>query len=802
MGWSGPGLFVSLPHSGRWAPAAPAAPAAVARLDALDVGWDPPAAGGPAVSSYRLHYRLQGSFGPYRVIDTTAVSARVTGLVGGAAYELFVVASNSNGAGGASAVITAVALESPCVLDSVADQTAPGLVGDCEALWAQRRALTGATALTHAPNGAWDDQTPLSAWQGVTVTSGRVTAVDLSGLGVRGTVAADLGGLDALERLDLSANALSGPIPAELGGLAALEVLDVSLNTLSGPIPAQLGGLANLRVLDVSLNTLSGPIPAELGSLASVEVLDVAGNSLSGPVPAELGSLASLRVLRVSGQGLSGPIPAQLGSLGTLTELLIDGGALSGPIPVELAALSNLTSLHISGGALSGPIPSQLSTLTGHIPPQLADNTALQTLDLRDNPLTWPPPPALAEPRAGLTAILPDATWWAPPRPEDPTAEPGDTELAVTWQHPGAGSDFLVDRYTVNYRPQNHTGPYTQTTATTSPATISGLTNATTYDIFVTAANPRGTSAPSETITAAPTAAAGRGDTSDDTDPAGRGLTDAARAAIGNYLEILNSHGVLTGTDCTSTSLCPDSLINRWHTAVWIIRVLDEREPTATTSHFDDVPTSLWWNPHVKRFHDEGITAGCSTTPPKFCPYRNATRAQMAVFIATAFNIAPTTTSSFSDVPRGSFAHDQINAIHQAGITAGCATTPLRFCPDTTIPRTQAAVFIARAKCIRTPTYCESNGNGNGNGNGSDGPPAPTITKITPGPGTLTVTWTPDTSTPQSQRLGHQIRPLHTRPTQRDHPRDQNRTPAQPPAPKPRPTPSQASNSEPTTASA
>ena len=63
----------------------------------------------------------------------------------------------------------------------------------------------------------------------------------------------------------------------------------------------------------------------------------------------------------------------------------------------------------------------------------------------------------------------------------------------MTWDHPGAGTDYLVDAYTVNYRAATATTPHTQQAATTSPATIEGLANGTAYHVFVTATNTSAT---------------------------------------------------------------------------------------------------------------------------------------------------------------------------------------------------------------------------------------------------------------------------------------------------------------------
>jgi len=36
-----------------------------------------------------------------------------------------------------------------------------------------------------------------------------------------------------------------------------------------------------------------------------------------------------------------------------------------------------------------------------------------------------------------------------------------------------------------------------------------------------------------------------------------------------------------------------------------------------------------------------GITAGCSTSPPLYCPLNAITRGQMATFITKSFNLQP-----------------------------------------------------------------------------------------------------------------------------------------------------------------
>ena len=84
---------------------------------------------------------------------------------------------------------------------------------------------------------------------------------------------------------------------------------------------------------------------------------------------------------------------------------------------------------------------------------------------------------------------------------------------------------------------------------------------------------------------------------------------------------------------------------------------------------------------------DEGITTGCGSLT-RFCPKDNVSRAQMAVFLTRALDLSDTTPLGFTDIGHltPTF-QDAINALANAGITGGCATGPLRYCPDQTVTR-------------------------------------------------------------------------------------------------------------------
>jgi hypothetical protein len=61
--------------------------------------------------------------------------------------------------------------------------------------------------------------------------------------------------------------------------------------------------------------------------------------------------------------------------------------------------------------------------------------------------------------------------------------------------------------------------------------------------------------------------------------------------------------------------------------------------PAPAAATFNDVPTGHPFFQFVEALASSGITAGCSASPPLFCPDAPLTRGQMAVFLAKALGL-------------------------------------------------------------------------------------------------------------------------------------------------------------------
>ena len=70
----------------------------------------------------------------------------------------------------------------------------------------------------------------------------------------------------------------------------------------------------------------------------------------------------------------------------------------------------------------------------------------------------------------------------------------------------------------------------------------------------------------------------------------------------------------------------------------------------------------------------------------------------MATFLTRALGLRPAVgAAGFADVDPDSVHAANIDAVGAAGITGGCATAPLRYCPDDSVTRAQMATFLTRA---------------------------------------------------------------------------------------------------------
>jgi hypothetical protein len=117
---------------------------------------------------------------------------------------------------------------------------------------------------------------------------------------------------------------------------------------------------------------------------------------------------------------------------------------------------------------------------------------------------------------------------------------------------------------------------------------------------------------------------------------------------------------------------------------------------------FADVPTNHFAWRAIEAVFRAGVTTGCATSPLRFCPDAQVSRAQMAVFLLRAREgsayTPPPATGMFGDVPPASPFAPWIEEIANRGIASGCSANPPLYCPDAPTTRAQMAPLLLLAR--------------------------------------------------------------------------------------------------------
>jgi len=122
---------------------------------------------------------------------------------------------------------------------------------------------------------------------------------------------------------------------------------------------------------------------------------------------------------------------------------------------------------------------------------------------------------------------------------------------------------------------------------------------------------------------------------------------------------------------------------------VWALHVGD--------SFADVAGPNLFYRDVESVFH-RGITGGCGGT--SYCPDNSALRKQMAVFLLKSVYgsayVPPPAAGIFEDVPASDPFAPWVENLYALGVTGGCSSSPLLYCPNEAVLRKQMAVFLLK----------------------------------------------------------------------------------------------------------
>ncbi|KAK4284326.1 hypothetical protein QN277_001177 [Acacia crassicarpa] len=220
---------------------------------------------------------------------------------------------------------------------------------DVQALQVLYNALNSPSWLTGWKIGGGD---PCGeAWKGVTCEGSAVVSIELSGLGLNGTLGYLLSDLMSLRQLDLSDNKIHDTVPYQLP--PNLTSLNLARNNMSGNLPYSISAMTSLNYLNVSHNALSVSIGDIFANLADLSTLDLSFNDFSGDLPPSFGSLSNLSSVFLQNNQLTGSLSVLVGL--PLDTLNVANNNFSGWIPHELSSIRNFIS---DGNSFdNGPAP-------------------------------------------------------------------------------------------------------------------------------------------------------------------------------------------------------------------------------------------------------------------------------------------------------------------------------------------------------------------------------------------------------------------------------------------------------------
>jgi hypothetical protein len=177
------------------------------------------------------------------------------------------------------------------------------------------------------------------------------------------------------------------------------------------------------------------------------------------------------------------------------------------------------------------------------------------------------------------------------------------------------------------------------------------------------------------------------------------------------YIEALYQGGYISGCSTSPRMYCPERIMNRAESAVFIVsgvRGAEFTPPDPSEKIFDDVAITAWYANWTNQLWLDGYTAGCGTDPLIYCPLQEHTIAEGCVFYLRMKNGSdfepPDPTGIFHDVPTNGWYARWVEDAYNAGILLPCQLEPeLMACPLDPLDRAMGAYMMFQAKGLQAP---------------------------------------------------------------------------------------------------
>ncbi|RVW45988.1 Protein STRUBBELIG-receptor family 8 [Vitis vinifera] len=282
---------------------------------------------------------------------------------------------------------------------------------DVQGLQVIYNSLNGPSQLTGWTNSSGD---PCGeSWKGVTCEGSAVVSIQISGLGLNGTMGYLLSNFLSLRTLDMSDNNIHDTIPYQLP--PNLTNLNLASNNLTGSFPYSISTMVSLNYF-YNLEVL-------LPDAKTLGFRNVSHNSISQSIGDIFAKLAGLTILDLSVNNFTGDLPNSFTSLSNLSTLYLQNNQLTGPLSV-LTGLP-LTDLNVANNNFSGWIPSELRSIRKFI----YDGNSFDNGPAPPPPPYTPPPPSRS--RSNRTHSPPEARTPSSSDGQSSNSDNGNKGLAI-----------------------------------------------------------------------------------------------------------------------------------------------------------------------------------------------------------------------------------------------------------------------------------------------------------------------------------------------------------------------------------
>ncbi|KAK4375330.1 hypothetical protein RND71_006007 [Anisodus tanguticus] len=232
------------------------------------------------------------------------------------------------------------------------------------------------------------------SWQGIKCSGSDVTEIDLSGLGLTGSLGFQLDKLEKVTYFDVSKNNLKDNIPYQLP--PSTQHIDLSGNQFAGTVPYSISEMANLKSLNLNHNKLSGSLSDMFGKLTKLTEMHIQNNQFTGSINV----LADLLLDDLSDATLSASVFLKLALISYLSDATLSASVFL-KICFDLTFVGYGCYKFVSKAMLAIPFENVANNqFNGWIPDELKDIKNLETggNSWSSGPAPPPPPGQKAKP--------------------------------------------------------------------------------------------------------------------------------------------------------------------------------------------------------------------------------------------------------------------------------------------------------------------------------------------------------------------------------------------------------------------